>query len=322
MPLAETEAQDLPSVARPTIRVEQWDDPPRQSSLLTGLIRAARPRQWAKNVLVLAAPGAAGVLGHTDVLGHAALAFAAFCLVSSGTYFLNDARDVELDRLHPTKRHRPIAAGVVSLPVAVVTGALLLAAGIAVSATLRWQFVLVIAAYVLMTTSYTLWLKHVAVVDIVVIACGFIVRAVGGGVAVGVPLSRWFLIVASFGSLFIVSGKRHGEHLDLGPERAVQRPSLGSYSLGYLRYVWMMSSAVTLMGYCLWAFAQARGNHVREVFYELSIIPFALFILRYALMLEGGQGSAPEELLLRDRALLIIGALWVVVFGCGVYIGR
>ncbi len=287
-----------------------------------GLARSARPAQWAKNVLVLAAPGAAGVLDHGHVLGRVALAFAAFCLVSSGTYLLNDARDVELDRRHPTKQHRPIAAGIVPLPLAVVAGVLALAGGMALATVQSWRFVAVIAAYIALTTIYTLWLKHIAVVDIVAIACGFIVRAVGGGFAADVPLSRWFLIVASFGSLFIVAGKRHGEHLDLGPERAAQRPSLGAYSLGYLRYVWMMSSAITLMAYCLWAFDQSRGNHLRMTFYELSIVPFALLILRYALLLESGKGSAPEELLLRDRALLIFVGLWVVVFGCGVYLGR
>ncbi|MCU1449288.1 MAG: decaprenyl-phosphate phosphoribosyltransferase [Acidimicrobiales bacterium] len=286
-----------------------------------GLVRATRPKQWAKNVLVLAAPGAAGVLTHGGVIVDTALALVSFCLVASSTYLLNDARDMESDRLHPTKRHRPIAAGVVSVRLALIAALVLAVAGFGVGAVVGWRFLVVLAVYLAMTVSYNLGLKHVAVIDIAVVASGYIIRAIAGGVAADVPISQWFLIVASFGSLFMVAGKRHGEHLDLGPSGEEVRPTLGAYPISYLRYVWMVSSGVAITAYCLWAFEMAHTRHGFP-WYELSIAPFVLAILRYALLLEYGDGSAPEEIVLGDRTLLVLGALWAAVFGAAVYLGR
>lgn len=293
----------------------------RRSPVAASLLTAARPKQWLKNLLVFAAPGAAGVVTEVTVMERTALAFASFCLVASGTYLLNDVRDAESDRRHPTKQRRPIASGAVPVPVAVVAGLVSIAVGFAVGALVGWRFIAVLAVYVATTTAYTLWLKQVAVVDIAVVASGFVVRAVAGGVAADVPISQWFLIVASFGSLFMVAGKRHGEHLDLGPERAAVRATLGKYSLGYLRYIWMIASGVTITAYCLWAFEQSSGRSGFP-WYELSIIPFVLGLLRYALLLEEGQGAAPEDVMLGDRGLQVLGALWLAVFAGGLYLGR
>jgi decaprenyl-phosphate phosphoribosyltransferase len=282
------------------------------------VLRALRPKQWAKNVLVVAAPAAAGVLTEGDVPAKVAMAFVAFCLISSATYLLNDVRDLESDRLHPTKRHRPIAARELGVPHALGLAVLLLVAGFAVAAAVRLEFLIVAVVYIAITASYTLWLKHIAVVDIVAIASGFILRAVAGGVAADVPLSRWFLIVASFGSLFVVSGKRHGEHIDLGEEGAEVRPTLGAYSRNYLQYVWTMTSGVTVAAYCLWAFEMAPDKETVPL-YELSIVPFVTFILRYAMLLEQGHGGAPEDVVLGDRTLLVLAAVWAAVFAAGVY---
>jgi decaprenyl-phosphate phosphoribosyltransferase len=287
-------------------------------SLARDIVRSMRPKQWLKNILVVAAPGAAGVLGHGDVIGKVVLAFVAFCLVSSGTYLLNDARDLEADRLHPRKRYRPIAAGTVSVPLAVVLGIALIVAALGVAAAVRLEFLIVVAAYIVLTTSYTIWLKHIEVVDIVAIASGFIMRAVAGGAAADVPLSRWFIIVASFGSLFMVAGKRHGEHIDLGEEGGTVRATLSAYSRHYLKYVWTMASSVTIAAYCLWAFEMAPpGSEVP--LYELSIAPFVTFMLRYAMLLEAGHGESPEDVVLGDRVLLVLAAVWIAVFGSGVY---
>ena len=289
-------------------------------STAAGLLRAARPRQWLKNVLVLAAPGAAGVLLEPSSALAVVLAFVSFCLVASGTYLLNDARDLESDRRHPTKRHRPIAAGVISLRLAVAVGVTLLAIGLLVAALVRLELLAVVAGYLALTTAYTLKLRHVAVLDIATVASFFIVRAVAGGVAVDVPLSRWFLIVASFGSLFMVAGKRAGEHAELGEKRTATRTTLGVYSLTYLREIRVIAAAVTLLAYCLWAF-EGTGSTGAEGFVELSIVPFVLFILRWALLLEADREQAPEDLVLGDRGLRAAALAWAVIFGIGVYLG-
>ena len=291
-----------------------------RGSSVAGLMRAARPRQWTKNILVLAAPGAAGVLTEPQAALAVALAFVAFCLVASGTYLLNDARDLDSDRRHPTKRHRPIAAGLVSPRTAVVAGLALLVGGLVVAAAVRLELLAVAAGYLALTTAYTLSLRHVAVLDIVTVASFFIVRAVAGGVAVDVPLSRWFLIVASFGSLFMVAGKRAGEHAELGEERTATRTTLGVYSLTYLREIRVIAAAVTLLAYCLWAFEQAPFE-AAVPFFELSIVPFVLFILRWALLLEAEREQAPEDLVLSDRGLQAAAVAWAATFGLGVYVG-
>jgi decaprenyl-phosphate phosphoribosyltransferase len=288
-------------------------------SAVAGLVRAMRPRQWSKNVLVAAAPAAAGVLESS--LAEVGIAFVSLCLVSSGTYLLNDLRDVEADRAHPTKRYRPVASGVLAPSVALAAGLALAVGGVALAGLLGPAFVAVVTSYLALTVSYTVWLKHIPVLDIIAVASGFIVRAVAGGVAVDVPLSRWFLIVASFGSLFMVAGKRHGEHIDLNGNGAGTRPVLGVYTAAYLRYVWTTASGVVLAAYCLWAFEQAQQSP-NFPGYELSIIPFVAWILRYALLIETGKGGTPEEIVLGDRTLLILTAVWAALFGCGVYLGR
>lgn len=290
-------------------------------SLARSLLREARPKQWAKNVLVAAAPGAAGVLGHRHELVRTALGFVAFCLVASGTYFLNDVVDLDADRRHPQKRLRPVASGAIPVALAVAVGGCLLVVGFAVAAAVGWRFAGVVGIYVGLTGAYTLWLKHVAVLDIAVVASGFIIRAVAGGVGARVPISQWFLIVASFGSLFIVAGKRHGERLELGEDASDVRTTLGIYPISYLRYVWMLSSGVAITAYCLWAFEQSHLRH-GSVWYELSIVPFVLGLLRYALLLESGHGSAPEDVILGDRWLQGLGVMWVAVFACAVYLGH
>lgn len=292
-------------------------------STAAGLVRAIRPKQWAKNVLVAAAPGAAGVINETSAVTSTLAAFASFCLVASALYLHNDIADREADRRHPTKRYRPIASGAVPIPVAITAAVLLLGAGVAVALSVRWQLAAVVGLYAATTVTYSTWLKHIAVIDVAVVASGFVFRAVGGAVAVDVPISKWFLIVASFGSLFMVAGKRHAEYLTLDEDRALMRETLGTYSLAYLRYVWMMASAVVIAGYCLWAFEQAEIRLDRaSIWYELSIVPFVLAILRYALLLDGGHGSEPEEIVLSDRTLQALGVAWAALFGVGVYLGR
>jgi len=306
-------------MVREEVDLRPPDVPDRRPSTLSALIRTARPKQWSKNVLVFAAPGAAGVLDNAEPLKQTLIAFVCFCLAASGTYFLNDAADVESDRRHPTKRFRPVAAGQISVGLARVVGVVLIVAAIGLSFTARWQLAVTIAGYVTITTLYSLVLKHVAVVDIVAVAAGFVLRAVAGATATGVPISDWFFIVASFGSLFMVAGKRHAERLEMGDEAQSVRATLGQYSDSYLAYLRAVSSGTVFVAYSIWAFEKAHEANASIPYYQLSILPFVLGVLRYALLVDQGQGAAPEEVILKDRALQLIGVLWVVVFGLGIY---
>jgi decaprenyl-phosphate phosphoribosyltransferase len=295
---------------------------PRRWVVLAGLVRIARPRQWVKNLLVFAAPAAAGVLSHGTVAAHAAGAFGVFCLAASGSYYVNDALDAAADRHHPVKRLRPVAAGDVPAPLAIVVGAALMALAIGLAWWLAgWHLALVMAVYVAVTTAYSLRLKHEPVVDLACVSAGFVLRAIAGGVATGVALSDWFIIVSSFGALLIVTGKRSAEHLELGDERGAHRPALNAYPEAFLRSVRLLAAAVTVTAYCLWAFqrsAQIGGGH-HPIWFELSIVPFVMAILHVELHFARGQGGAPEEMALRDHTLQVLGLIWVVLVAVGIY---
>jgi decaprenyl-phosphate phosphoribosyltransferase len=283
------------------------------------LLVQARPKQWAKNVLVFAAPGAAGVLWEGRHLLETLVAFAAFSLAASGTYYLNDAGDVEADRRHPKKRFRPIAAGEVPLSLARVVGPLLILAGIALSFAAQWELAVVVSCYVALTTAYTYWLKHQVLFDIVAVAAGFVLRAIGGAAATHVAVSNWFFIVATFGSLFMVAGKRHAEVRTVGAGTAT-RAILREYSESYLEFLRSSATAVVLVAYCLWAFEKAAEEHQTTIpYFQLSIVPFALAILRYALLVDRGDGGAPEDVVFGDRVLMGIGLAWVIIFGLGLH---
>lgn len=294
-------------------------EPPRRHSPIGALVRSLRPKQWLKNTLVFAAPVAASVIDDRDVLARTVAAFVCFCAAASATYLLNDARDVESDRRHPTKRHRPIAAGSLALPVAYVTAAVLLVGSVVGAFLTATDFGIVLVSYLVLTTAYTYRLKNVPVLDIVAVAAGFVLRAVGGAAAAGVPISEWFFIVTSFGALFMVTGKRHGEVLDLADDAAAVRPALGAYTTGYLAYLRSVFSGGVLIAYCLWAFTSAEAHPAGAVLFQVSIVPFAVAILRYALLLEHGEGAEPETLILSDRTVLAAGAAWAIIYACAVY---
>lgn len=290
--------------------------------ILRPLVKQARPRQWLKNVLVLAAPGSAGVITEAGYLWRTGVMFAAFCLAASGTYYWNDIVDVEADRRHPKKSRRPIASGRVSMPLAKIVGSLLLVVSLLVSAaTWRWQAPTVLGAYIALTLAYTKVLRNHAVFDLVAVAGGFVLRAVGGAVACDVPMSKWFLLCTMFGSLFIVAGKRYAELRELGEAGTLARSALEAYSLPFLRQIVTVACTATLVTYCVWAFDAGFVDPGPFPFYELSVVPMLVALLRYALVLERGHGGAPEEVFLQDRALQAMGLLWVLVFALGVYLG-
>ncbi|MEI7507445.1 MAG: decaprenyl-phosphate phosphoribosyltransferase [Actinomycetes bacterium] len=285
------------------------------------LLKEARPKQWAKNILVFAAPGAAGVLNEWGSLWRTLLCFVALSLTASGTYFWNDILDVEADRVHPTKCRRPIAAGLVSLNTARIVGTLLLVAGIAVGFIPDWHSGVAVIVYAVLTVSYSTVLKHQPVLDLLAVAGGFVIRAIAGAEASSVEMSSWFLLCASFGALFIVTGKRYAEMKELGEGNGSTRSTLMAYSLDYLRMVLVVSLGSTLVAYCMWAFATKEIAGSSWPSYELSIIPMLAALLRYLLVLEQGHGAAPEEVFASDRTLQVLGLIWAIIFGLGVYVG-
>jgi len=286
-------------------------------TLLSGLLVTCRPRQWAKNALVVAAPAAAGRLTDGDVLLRTLLAFVVFTIAASGTYLVNDVRDRAQDAAHPTKRHRPIAAGALPVALAATLGmAALIGAPLLALALGRAQLAAVVGVYVLLQLGYSGGLKDVPLVDLTIVASGFVLRAVAGGVAAGVPISKWFLIVTSFAALYVVASKRHAELRDAPIDPATTRRSLERYSPELLREIRFTASAVTLAAYVLWAFENAeRGG---AIWFELSILPFVLSLYRYGMAVDAGLGQAPEEILLRDRVMLVFALTWAAAFAVGV----
>ena len=288
-----------------------------QPRTLRVLLRACRPRQWSKNLLLLAAPSAAGVIAVPVVGRDVAAAIIAFCLLSSATYLLNDVRDRHQDRLHPRKRDRPVAAGQLSPRAALGLAAALGICGLALAAAVRLELAAVGCAYLALTASYSLWWRRMIVLDIVAVAGCFVVRAVAGGVAADVPLSRWFLVVTSCCAVFVVAGKRHAELVD-GARPALTRVALRRYSSFVLRAVLTAAAGGALVAYAVWAFR--RPEH--GPWYELSIVPFVIWLGRYGVLLRRGDGEAPEELILHDWTLLLLSLAWTVLFLCGIYVGQ
>jgi len=291
----------------------------RSESTIHGFVRAIRPRQWAKNVLVFAAPVAAGSIDEWSVARDSLFAFVAFCLAASGTYLLNDARDVESDRLHPVKRNRPIACGVVPIGLAYGAGVVFIVGALAIGFATARNLGITLLAYLVLTTTYSFWLKRQPVLDIVTVAAGFVLRAIAGAAATDLPISEWFFIVTSFGALLVVIGKREGEMHALGDRAASVRATLGAYTPEFLRYLRAVSTGVVLVAYCLWAFESGSTSPDGATWFKLSIVPFAIAIFQYGLILERGGGENPEEVLTSDRAILISGAVWAIIYGYAVY---
>jgi decaprenyl-phosphate phosphoribosyltransferase len=275
-----------------------------------------RPRQWIKNALVVAAAGAAGALGRDDVPLRVTLACVAFCLLASGIYAINDVRDVDEDRQHPRKRLRPVAAGELSPHRARALGFCLLGAGLALCAAIRPLLGLTGAAYAALTLSYTLVWRHVLILDLIAIAGGFVLRAVAGGVAASVTLSRWFVLVVSASAVLVAAGKRHSELCRAGRDGA-RRKVLDRYSPRLLELILAGSGLVALFAYGVWALQlpTVRGVPWRP----LTIIPFAVCLLRYGALVRAGAGETPEDLVLADFPLAVAGLGWLALFALGVH---
>lgn len=303
----------------PPMSQEPMPDKGPPSNIFTGLIKAIRPRQWVKNLLVLAAPIAA--LGgdirydYREVAVKILIAFVAFSLAASSIYLVNDARDVEADRQHPTKRFRPIAAGVVPEWLAYGTAVILAVAALSISMLASMNLTLVIAVYIVMQLAYCFGLKHQAVLDICIVSSAYLIRAIAGGAAAGIPLSQWFLLVMTFGSLFMVAGKRYAE-LQLAERTGAKiRKSLESYTASYLRFVWTLSASAMVLSYALWAFER---DGPKTSWYAITIIPITIAVLRYAVDVDGGLAGEPEDIALKDRVLQLLLVAWIGTIGAAV----
>ncbi|MFF4487012.1 decaprenyl-phosphate phosphoribosyltransferase [Streptomyces sp. NPDC001544] len=295
--------------------------PPRhRGTLLGGLLRATRPKQWVKNILVLAAPAAAGRLFSRHALTQVALVFALFTACAAAVYLINDARDAEADRAHPAKCRRPVAAGQVPVPVAYATGGALAVLGPATALWLASPAVAaLLTAYLGLQLAYCVTLKHLLVVDLAVVTTGFLMRAVIGGVALGIPLSRWFLITTGFGALFMVSAKRYSEAVQMAGQAGATRALLTEYTAGYLRFVWQLAAGVAVLAYCMWALEAGGVPHTSVLpWRQLSMVAFILAVLRYAVFADRGTAGEPEDVVLRDRALALIGAAWLAMYALAV----
>lgn len=293
----------------------------KEPSTAYAYLRLARPKQWIKNSLVFAGPIAGGKIFDAHFLLPTIFAAISFSIAASGLYMINDARDAKSDRLHPTKRFRPVAAELISPRAATLAGISLLAIAMALSLLITTQFVIALGTYVVITVAYSIWLKHEPVIDISIVALGFLLRAISGGLATGLPISVWFLTVAAFGSLFMVSGKRYAESKAVGDLASDHRAVLGSYSPAYLNYVRSVSSAVAIAGYGLWAF-EGFSLTSGYIFIQLSAVPFVVAVLLYALQADLGNAGNPEDVILKNRQIQIVGALWGVLIMLGLYFPR
>ena len=284
------------------------------------VFKGMRPRQWIKNLLVFAAPGTAGMLSHLSVLAHASAAFCVFCVVSSATYLINDSFDVDADRNHPQKKLRPVASGKLGVGQARMFGGALFAVGIPASFFIAgWPLGLVVAGYALISFAYCTLLKHIPVIDLFAIASGFLLRALAGGVATGVKLSGWFLIVTAFGSMFVVAGKRQAELTELGPTGVFHRVTLNVYTRVFLRRARYLSATIAVVGAFFWALHRAVGAKWGGVLFGLSLLPMVVAMVRYEMLLSGGRASAPEELFLTDRVLQLTTCSWVALVATATY---
>ncbi len=286
------------------------------------LLVALRPRQWPKNGLVFIALAFTLNLQDVSLLARSVAAFVCFCALSSAGYLLNDVLDVEADRAHPTKRMRPIAAGLVPVSMAMGFGIALVVVGLVGSFLLGPLFGLLALAYGLLTAVYSTTLKHIVLLDIFGIAGGFVLRAAAGAVVIDVPISPWLYIATLLGALLIALGKRRTELETLGVEAAVgHRRNLEAYSIEFIDQLILVISSAALMTYALYTFSAENLPKNHSMMLTIPVVMYGLF--RYLFLVrEGDIGGAPEELLFRDRPLLMAVVVWALLAVTMLYLGR
>jgi decaprenyl-phosphate phosphoribosyltransferase len=306
-----------------------------KDSLIEAIIKVARPIHWIKNVAIFAAVFLSGLLFDKGQFTLAFEAFVVFCFATSATYVINDLLDIKNDRLHPTKRFRPIADGSLPIPVAIIEAIVLAGTALLISAGLNSLLFRVVFGYITMQISYSLGLKNIAIVDIVIIAAGFVIRVYAGAFVVNAHLSVWFLLCVISVALFLASGKRRAELNLIGEENPVTRQSLGGYKRELLNsYVTMFGNA-SWMSWALFTFFESpkailpfwlvlaelsRTTTVNKLL--MLTIPVTIFgIMRYESLIFANRSETPEKLLLTDKSLIITVGLWILIVYWVLYSG-
>jgi 4-hydroxybenzoate polyprenyltransferase len=271
-----------------------------------------RPQQWVKNAVVLAGLVFAEITDQPRSVLAAVLALIAFVFASAAIYILNDLRDTEADRRHPQKRLRPLAAGEVDAAAAGRLAGVLGIAALAIGLVVTPGLGAIIGAYLLLMIAYTAWIKRVAILDVIVIAVGFVLRAVGGAVAVDVPISPWLLVCAFLLALFLGFGKRRAEFVGLGLDAARHRVALGGYTGPLLDQLVRITAGAALVTYAIYTVEASSVPGNGAMLLTVPLVAFAIF--RYLYLIYGrGLGGSPESLLFRDRWLLGAVALWAAL---------
>lgn len=283
-------------------------------SRATALVRSLRPLQWAKNAFVLAPLVFGKELDDPASLAAAGLAFAAFCAASSAVYLVNDVQDRESDRLHPLKRLRPVASGALPVPVALGAAALLLVAVAALGVPLGAGFLAVVAIYALLNFGYSAGLKNVVILDVMIVAVGFVLRVLAGGLAIGVAVSSWLLLCTIFLALFLAFSKRRHELVLLADDARGQRRVLDHYSPAFLDQMINVVTASSVVCYALYAVApetEARF-HSDWLIYTVPLVLFGIFRYLY-LVYQRPHEKNPTEAILTDPPFLVNLALWALI---------
>ncbi len=313
----------VPPASKDNIVPPAQPDKTKTAPLPVLLLKAMRPKQWSKNILLFA--GLLFGLKFTDPTSvvKALEGFTLFCLFSSSVYLINDVRDRDKDRLNPRTRNRPIASGALKPQVAIAAVAVILPVTFVLSWFLSPWFALVGAIYMAKDFAYSFGLKHVVILDVFLIAAGFTLRAVAGALAIGVDISQWLYMVTSLGALFLALNKRKHEVQLLGVDAKSHRKVLDEYSPALVEEMLAVITASTLMSYSLYTVTATNlPRPLQENHLMMLTVPFVLYgIFRYLyLVYQKNEGSSPEEVLIRDRPLLVCVVLWGITSATLLYV--
>ena len=273
-------------------------------------MRAARIRQWTKNLLVFAAPAAAHSTATLSAPRSVFLTYFVFCLLASGCYLANDVHDADEDRRHPVKRHRPIASGALAPSRALIAAAISITLGLMLATAVNWDTFTVAFTYVLLNAAYTLCLRSVMFVEMIAISAAFVLRAIAGATAGGLAPSPTFIAAVACGALFVIVGKRYADLIDPSARRS--RAVLTRYNRASIKLMMTLACTVALATYDAWAFTSSASS--LTLARELSTIPLMLALLRYRVIANRGNGGTPEQILFADRELQLLGLIWLLLF--------